>query len=158
MHSFGGVLTFPKALVTGAHSPYTTTTPSTPSGGTPTSPLGLPGLSREISNQSQRSQGYGAVIHQHPIIPHSQLPYFQHPPTPNNISGFSELPRDKPVFGVSLDHLLERDGSPVPSIVSQCIQAVDLYGLNVEGIYRISGTKPHIERIKNIFDNGKLHM
>lgn len=146
-----------KAFVTSAHSPYTT--PSTPSAGTPISPLGLPGLQREISNQSQRSQGYGAIIHQPAIIP-PQPAYFQpqpHQPTQNNNSGSSELPRDKPVFGVSLDHLLERDNSPVPIIVSQCIQAVDLYGLSVEGIYRISGTKLHIDRIKNIFDNGKLH-
>jgi len=59
------------------------------------------------------------------------------------------------VFGVSLDHLLDRDGSAVPIIVYQCILAVDLYGLNVEGIYRIPGTKPHLVRIKNIFDNGE---
>lgn len=47
-----------------------------------------------------------------------------------------------------------RDGTPVPMVVSQCIQAVDLFGLEVEGIYRLSGTNSHISRIKAMFDNG----
>ncbi|KAM3068249.1 Rho GTPase-activating protein [Clarireedia jacksonii] len=62
----------------------------------------------------------------------------------------------KPVFGLSLDDLFERDGSAVPMIVYQCIQAVDLFGLEVEGIYRLSGTASHITKIKAMFDNGKL--
>jgi hypothetical protein len=40
-------------------------------------------------------------------------------------------------------------------VVYQCIQAVDLYGLEVEGIYRISGTGSHVNKIKAMFDNGK---
>ncbi|RPB25752.1 RhoGAP-domain-containing protein [Terfezia boudieri ATCC MYA-4762] len=141
-------------LFTGAHSPYTT--PSTPSGAPPGSQSGLPGLQREASNHSQTpTQGYGAVIQQPPIIPKPHPGYNpqQFQPPQNNNSGVPELPRDKPVFGVSLDQLLERDGSAVPIVVYQCIKAVDLYGLNVEGIYRIPGTKQHLVKIKNIFDN-----
>jgi hypothetical protein len=41
-------------------------------------------------------------------------------------------------------------------VVYQCIQAVDLFGLEVEGIYRLSGTQSHVNRIKAMFDNGKL--
>ncbi|KAH8589663.1 hypothetical protein B0O99DRAFT_692230 [Bisporella sp. PMI_857] len=63
------------------------------------------------------------------------------------------LPPLKPVFGLSLDQLFERDGSAVPMVVYQCIQAVDLFGLEVEGIYRLSGTQSHINKIKAIFDN-----
>lgn len=55
----------------------------------------------------------------------------------------------------SLDELFERDGSAVPMIVYQCIQAVDLFGLEVEGIYRLSGTASHIQKIKAMFDNGE---
>jgi hypothetical protein len=40
-------------------------------------------------------------------------------------------------------------------IVSQCIQAVDLFGLDVEGIYRTSGSAPHIMEMKAMFDNGE---
>jgi Rho GTPase-activating protein RGD1 len=62
------------------------------------------------------------------------------------------------VFGLSLDELFERDNSAVPMVVYQCIQAVDLFGLEVEGIYRLSGTASHITKIKAMFDNGKLHI
>jgi Rho GTPase-activating protein RGD1 len=67
----------------------------------------------------------------------------------------ANLPPLKPVFGLSLDQLFERDGSAVPMVVYQCIQAVDLFGLEVEGIYRLSGTQSHVNKIKAMFDNGK---
>jgi hypothetical protein len=64
------------------------------------------------------------------------------------------LPPLRPVFGVSLDELFGREGSAVPMIVYQCVQAVDLFGLDMEGIYRTSGSAPHIMELKSIFDNG----
>lgn len=65
------------------------------------------------------------------------------------------LPPLRPVFGVSLDELFRRDGSAVPMIVYQCVQAVDLFGLDMEGIYRTSGSAPHIMEMKAMFDNGE---
>lgn len=88
--------------------------------------------------------------HQGPGSP-AQPPYSQ-PPTAANSSN---LPPLKPVFGLSLDQLFERDSSAVPMVVYQCIQAVDLFGLEVEGIYRLSGTSSHVTNIKAKFDNGK---
>ncbi|UNI24334.1 Rho GTPase-activating protein [Purpureocillium takamizusanense] len=58
----------------------------------------------------------------------------------------------KPVFGVPLGRLYERDGLAVPMVVYQCIQAVDLFGLGVEGIYRQSGSLNHINKLKGMFD------
>ncbi|OBR05831.1 Beta-chimaerin [Colletotrichum higginsianum IMI 349063] len=58
----------------------------------------------------------------------------------------------RPVFGLSLTRLYERDSLPVPMVVYQCIQAVDLYGLGVEGIYRQSGSLTHINKLKTMFD------
>jgi Rho GTPase-activating protein RGD1 len=69
----------------------------------------------------------------------------------------NSLPPLKPVFGMTLDQLFERDGSAVPMVVYQCIQSVDLYGLEVEGIYRLSGTASHVNKIKSMFDNGWSH-
>ena len=66
----------------------------------------------------------------------------------------SNLPPLKPVFGMNLEQLFQRDGSPIPMVVYQCIQAVDLFGLEVEGIYRVSGTAAHVNKIKAIFNNG----
>ncbi len=65
----------------------------------------------------------------------------------------SDPPR-KPVFGLDLDQLFERDGRAVPLTVYQCIQAVDLFGLDVEGIYRLSGTQSHINEMRDMFENG----
>jgi hypothetical protein len=39
-------------------------------------------------------------------------------------------------------------------VVHQCIQAVDLFGLAVEGIYRLSGSATHVNKLKNLFDTG----
>jgi hypothetical protein len=67
-------------------------------------------------------------------------------------------PPINPVFGITLEDLFHRDGSPVPMVVYQCIQAVDLFGLEVEGIYRIPGTSSHIQQMKALFDSGMLTM
>ena len=79
-----------------------------------------------------------------PTGPQSRRPDVQRP----------NLPPLNPVFGVSLDELFKRDNSAVPMIVYQCVQAVDLFGLDVEGIYRTSGSAPHIMEMKAMFDNG----
>lgn len=60
------------------------------------------------------------------------------------------------VFGISLEDLFARDGTAVPMVVSQCIQAVDLFGLEVEGIYRLSGTTSHISKLRLAFDHGMV--
>lgn len=96
---------------------------------------------------------------------HSPPPSFpsqqQQPPpnaytqSPVNLNG-PTLPPLKPVFGLSLQQLFERDGSAVPMVLYQCIQAVDLFGLELEGIYRISGTASHINKLRAMFDNGKF--
>ncbi|KAJ5110920.1 hypothetical protein N7532_001455 [Penicillium argentinense] len=65
----------------------------------------------------------------------------------------SNLPPLKPVFGVSLEDLYVRDGTAVPFIVYQCFQAVELFGLDMEGIYRLSGSANHINHMKAVFDN-----
>ncbi|KND88063.1 RHO GTPase-activating protein RGD1 [Tolypocladium ophioglossoides CBS 100239] len=68
-------------------------------------------------------------------------------PPPQNVAAPS-----KPVYGVSLNRLYERDGLAVPMVVYQCIQAVDLFGLGLEGIYRQSGSLNHINKLKGMFD------
>ncbi|KFY61459.1 hypothetical protein V496_04987, partial [Pseudogymnoascus sp. VKM F-4515 (FW-2607)] len=72
---------------------------------------------------------------------------------PAGAMDLSNLPPLKPVFGMNLEQLFQRDGSPIPMVVYQCIQAVDLFGLEVEGIYRVSGTAAHVNKIKAIFNN-----
>ncbi|KIW44957.1 uncharacterized protein PV06_03388 [Exophiala oligosperma] len=71
---------------------------------------------------------------------------------PSRHNGPMAGPPVKPVFGVSLDDLFQRDGTAVPTIVYQCVQAVDLYGLDVEGVYRTSGSAHHIMELRRLFD------
>ena len=69
---------------------------------------------------------------------------------PNGVT----LAANNPVFGMSLESLFQRDESAVPMVVHQCIQAVDLFGLDVEGIYRVSGNSTHISMLRALFDHG----
>ncbi|CAM0137943.1 unnamed protein product [Umbelopsis sp. WA50703] len=66
-----------------------------------------------------------------------------------------------PVFGVDLAALMERDREEVPIILRKCAEAVETYGLNTVGIYRVSGTNTQIQKLKNAFDrdcrNVNLH-
>ena len=113
------------------------------------------------NNASPRQQNFpqataGAI----PQIPPVQTPSLLYNPLPvqtvNSQSGRSgtDLPPLRPVFGVSLDELFKRDGLAVPMVVSQCLQAIDLFGLETEGIYRLSGTASHVAKLRSIFDNG----
>ncbi|KIH89241.1 RhoGAP group protein [Sporothrix brasiliensis 5110] len=90
-------------------------------------------------------------------------PLMQHPPASNTVAAVpggapgagsmvSQGQPSRPMFGVSLDTLYERDSVAVPLVVYQCIQAVDLFGLTVEGIYRLSGSLPHVNKLKSMFD------
>lgn len=58
-----------------------------------------------------------------------------------------------PVFGTPLDELLDYEEGTVPRVVYQCIQAVDSFGLEVEGIYRANGNNAQIQQIKRLFDH-----
>ena len=94
--------------------------------------------------------------------PYSQSPRNQQPPLdfsqPSILKqpeyGETEVSPARPVFGLSLDDLFSRDGSAVPMVVYQCLQAVDLFGLDVEGIYRLSGNAAHIAKLRSVFDHG----
>ncbi|KIX06204.1 uncharacterized protein Z518_04179 [Rhinocladiella mackenziei CBS 650.93] len=96
-----------------------------------------------------------------PHGPQSGAPHPQHPGHGGSVSSIPGRgpgvqrpgPPVRPVFGVSLDDLFQREGSAVPIIVLQCINAVDSYGLDVEGIYRTSGSAHHIMELRQQFDH-----
>ncbi|KAL8699343.1 MAG: hypothetical protein Q9201_006055 [Fulgogasparrea decipioides] len=94
-----------------------------------------------------------------PQMAHPQIlsPSYPQPPASTLASAsepaLPDLPPLRPVFGLSLDDLLRRDGSAIPLVVYQCLLAVDLFGLDVEGIYRLSGSAMHVSKLRAIFDN-----
>ncbi|XP_022064915.2 rho GTPase-activating protein 15 isoform X2 [Acanthochromis polyacanthus] len=56
------------------------------------------------------------------------------------------------VFGCHLLTLCEREGTTVPKFVRICLEAVDKRGLDVDGIYRVSGNLATIQKLRFIID------
>jgi hypothetical protein len=117
---------------------------------------------QQVSQTHPPQQGNSAFSPSAPI-PYSQADYARGPAGQATVQQSSGVlynnaqPALNPIFGITLEDLFRRDGSPVPMVVYQCIQAVDLFGLEVEGIYRIPGTSSHIQQMKALFDSGLCH-
>ncbi|KAL0992928.1 hypothetical protein UPYG_G00101060 [Umbra pygmaea] len=57
------------------------------------------------------------------------------------------------VFGCHLDTLCHRENSTVPKFVEKCIRAVERRGLDIDGIYRVSGNLAVIQRLRHKADH-----
>ncbi|KAI2637712.1 RhoGAP-domain-containing protein [Hypomontagnella submonticulosa] len=114
----------------------------------------LPFQSQPSRGDSPQQQG-GSLGFQPPA--RSEQSPMRSASPPSAVVPKAELPAISrgPVFGVSLERLYENSKGPVPMVVYQCIQAVDLYGLAVEGIYRLSGSTAHVNKLKHLFDTNE---
>lgn len=78
----------------------------------------------------------------------------------SSISSFdqqkAQLDKGRPTFGVDLTEQMIRDAVEVPRIVEKCCEAIEKYGLDLVGIYRISGTTSKIQKLKAALDRGAL--
>ncbi len=73
--------------------------------------------------------------------------------TPN--SSHSQLPdRTRTTFGVDLAEQMARDIVEVPPIMVKCCEAIEKYGINIVGVYRIGGTMSKVTRLKEKLDKG----
>ncbi|XP_002920499.1 rho GTPase-activating protein 12 isoform X6 [Ailuropoda melanoleuca] len=52
------------------------------------------------------------------------------------------------VFGANLTNLCQRENGTVPKFVKLCIEHVEAYGLDVDGIYRVSGNLAVIQKLR----------
>ncbi|XP_009882148.1 PREDICTED: rho GTPase-activating protein 27-like [Charadrius vociferus] len=59
----------------------------------------------------------------------------------------AEGDRDQ-IFGCSLQALCERERGTVPRFVLQCIQTVERRGLDIDGLYRVSGNLATIQKLR----------
>nr|XP_045015591.1 rho GTPase-activating protein 27 isoform X2 [Jaculus jaculus] len=57
------------------------------------------------------------------------------------------------VFGCALAELCERERSTVPRFVQQCVRAVEARGLDIDGLYRISGNLATIQKLRYKVDH-----
>ncbi|XP_007482550.2 rho GTPase-activating protein 27 isoform X1 [Monodelphis domestica] len=57
------------------------------------------------------------------------------------------------VFGCALSTLCERENSLIPRFVQQCIRTVESRGLDIDGLYRISGNLATIQKLRYKVDH-----
>ncbi|XP_048590061.1 ralA-binding protein 1 isoform X1 [Nematostella vectensis] len=71
----------------------------------------------------------------------------------------SSPPPKKPIFGIPLEKAVKQsilpDGVELPRLFREGIMYVEENGLNVEGIYRVSGVKSKVDALKELYDQGK---
>lgn len=72
----------------------------------------------------------------------------------------SQVPPDRTrgTFGVDLADQMYRDDVDVPPIVVKCCEAIEKYGIDSQGIYRIGGTMSKVNKLKDRLNHGKLCM
>uniref|UniRef100_A0A8C7Q7W3 SLIT-ROBO Rho GTPase-activating protein 1 n=1 Tax=Oncorhynchus mykiss TaxID=8022 RepID=A0A8C7Q7W3_ONCMY len=52
-------------------------------------------------------------------------------------------------------HIVLDSGQAIPRVVESCVRFINLYGLQHQGIFRVSGSQMEINDIKNSFERGK---
>ncbi|KAJ3131022.1 Rho GTPase-activating protein 15, partial [Physocladia obscura] len=68
----------------------------------------------------------------------------------------SDVLKPERPFGGVLDAQLEFENRKIPLVVEQCIGAVEARdGIDVQGIYRLSGNSATVTKLKNAFNNGE---
>lgn len=84
------------------------------------------------------------------------------PPLPTHLErvqathhGTNGVERGRPTFGVDLAEQMVRDDADVPPIVVKCCEAIEKYGIEAVGIYRISGTVVKVNKLKEKLDKGQ---
>ncbi|KAJ7224270.1 Rho GTPase activation protein [Mycena pura] len=69
----------------------------------------------------------------------------------NDANGVQD--RGRPTFEVDLAEQMTRDNVEVPPIMVKCCQAIEKYGLESQGIYRVSGTMTKVANLRQRLDN-----
>lgn len=60
----------------------------------------------------------------------------------------------QPTFGVSIEEVIKFAGiDNVPLVVKRCIDVIETYGLDIEGIYRTSGNRSSVQQLKDSIDS-----
>ncbi|XP_052008222.1 SLIT-ROBO Rho GTPase-activating protein 1 isoform X1 [Xyrauchen texanus] len=58
------------------------------------------------------------------------------------------------LFNGNLESFVKDSGQAIPRIVESCIRFINLYGLQHQGIFRVSGSQVEVNDIKNSFERG----
>uniref|UniRef100_A0A8C9YM35 SLIT-ROBO Rho GTPase-activating protein 1 n=1 Tax=Sander lucioperca TaxID=283035 RepID=A0A8C9YM35_SANLU len=58
------------------------------------------------------------------------------------------------LFNGNLESFIKDSGQAIPRVVESCIRCINLYGLQHQGIFRVSGSQLEVNDIKNSFERG----
>ncbi|KAF4634944.1 hypothetical protein G7Y89_g3156 [Cudoniella acicularis] len=97
-------------------------------------------LPRSISNDTARSQGFG-IFKKGNTMPKSMS---------NGTIALPEAPST--LFGSDLVERADYERRQIPSVVTRCIEEVELRGMDIEGIYRKTGGSGQVKIIQEGFD------
>ncbi|QRW17295.1 Rho-GTPase-activating protein [Rhizoctonia solani] len=61
-------------------------------------------------------------------------------------------PAHTPSFGIPLAHLVVRDGTECPKVLTKCAETIERHGLDSVGIYRLSGTTSRVRELRAVLD------
>lgn len=73
---------------------------------------------------------------------------------------YTKVQRRMTTFGVDFQRHLQdstTEEENIPHIITSCIDEIDQRGLDVKGIYRVSGVKSRVEKLCQAFENGVFH-
>ncbi|XP_033056241.1 GEM-interacting protein isoform X6 [Trachypithecus francoisi] len=71
------------------------------------------------------------------------------------LCGHRRLPARTPLFGVDFLKLPRDFPEEVPFVVTKCTAEIEHRALDVQGIYRVSGSRVRVERLCQAFENGR---
>ncbi|KAI0339450.1 RhoGAP-domain-containing protein [Trametopsis cervina] len=100
--------------------------------------------SRGPKREGPREDGYLPTL--------SAMAAVHHPASSPGASHSQMADKGRPTFGVDLAEQMIRDDVDVPPIVVKCCEAIEKYGLNYQGIYRIGGTLVKVKELKEKLD------
>ena len=63
--------------------------------------------------------------------------------------------RGRPTFGVDLAEQMIRDNVEVPRVMTRLCAAIEKWGIDSTGIYRLSGSVSKVTKLKSLLDRGK---
>lgn len=120
---------------------------------------------QSLQSQNQKSSGQTSNEHSRaPATPAestaSTFTYNSLDPSshPSDLTGPKSLSQvnqyAQPTFGASIEDVIQYAGiDNVPLVVKRCIDVIENYGLDIEGIYRTSGNKTTVQQLKESIDS-----
>ncbi|GAW03253.1 hypothetical protein LENED_004962 [Lentinula edodes] len=69
-----------------------------------------------------------------------------------HVNGSNSRDKIHLTFGIDLGEQMARDDVEIPLIMRKCCEAIEKYGLNAQGIYRLSGATSKVAKLKQLLD------